>query len=174
MPGWSLDTEKNADIARSLEYCIIYISLVIVLSGCLSRESYKSIKHVWHDIQLSDADLKVLEQRKTRIVKDVLRTDRNIPFYQKTNNLSASEYDALSLEQRIDNANCTRLKDILISYCYYNPGLEYVQGMSDLLAPILFVVNDEALAFWLFVNYMNLMVFFCLFPPFWPTNRVGY
>lgn len=34
----------------------------------------------------------------------------------------------------------------------------YVQGMSDLLSPILYVMENEVDAFWCFVNFMDEMV----------------
>lgn len=34
----------------------------------------------------------------------------------------------------------------------------YVQGMSDLLSPILFVMENEVDAFWCFVSFMDQMV----------------
>lgn len=34
----------------------------------------------------------------------------------------------------------------------------YVQGMSDLLSPILFVMDNEVDAFWCFVGFMELVV----------------
>ena len=34
----------------------------------------------------------------------------------------------------------------------------YVQGMSDLLSPILFIMDDEADAFWCFVGFMEMVV----------------
>ena len=36
--------------------------------------------------------------------------------------------------------------------------LGYVQGMSDLLAPLFAVMNDEVTAFWAFVGFMDRMV----------------
>lgn len=107
---------------------------------------------------MNQADSKTLELRKSRIIKDVLRTDRNVAFYQKSPDQSKEALELADLEAKIDNENTRMLKDILISYCYYNPSLEYVQGMSDLLSPLLYVVQNEALAFWMFVNYMNTMV----------------
>lgn len=34
----------------------------------------------------------------------------------------------------------------------------YVQGMSDLLSPILYVMENEVDAFWCFVNFMDEVV----------------
>ena len=34
----------------------------------------------------------------------------------------------------------------------------YVQGMSDLLSPLLMLFQDEQLSFWTFVGYMDIVV----------------
>lgn len=47
------------------------------------------------------------------------------------------------------------MKDMLLTYNEYNTTLGYVQGMSDLLAPIYAVMQDDAAAFWAFVGFMN-------------------
>ena len=73
--------------------------------------------------------------------KDVNRTDRNHPFFEGEH-----------------NPNVTLLHDILMTFVMYNFDLGYVQGMSDLLAPILYVTQDEATAFWCFVGYMDMVV----------------
>ena len=51
-----------------------------------------------------------------------------------------------------------QMKDMLLTYNEYNKGLGYVQGMSDLLAPIYAVMQDDAVAFWTFVGFMDRMV----------------
>lgn len=38
----------------------------------------------------------------------------------------------------------------------------YVQGMSDLLSPILYVMENEVDAFWCFVSFMDQMVSFSI------------
>ena len=57
-----------------------------------------------------------------------------------------------------------QMKDMLLTYNEYNRDLGYVQGMSDLLAPIYAVMQDDALAFWGFVKFMERMVplIYCL------------
>jgi hypothetical protein len=50
------------------------------------------------------------------------------------------------------------MKDMLLTYNEYNKDLGYVQGMSDLLAPIYAVMQDDAIAFWGFVSFMERMV----------------
>lgn len=46
---------------------------------------------------------------------------------------------------------------MLLTYNEYNKELGYVQGMSDLLAPIYAVVQDDAVAFWAFQMFMDRM-----------------
>ena len=53
------------------------------------------------------------------------------------------------------NANMEIMKDILVSYNFHNTELGYVQGMSDLLAPIYVAMGTEEMAFWCFVQFMD-------------------
>lgn len=73
--------------------------------------------------------------------KDVNRTDRTHPFFEGEN-----------------NANLCLLNDILMTYVMYNFDLGYVQGMSDLLSPILILLSNEVDAFWCFVGLMDRVV----------------
>ncbi|KAG6769325.1 hypothetical protein POTOM_024955 [Populus tomentosa] len=77
-------------------------------------------------------------ERKGLIDKDVVRTDRALSFYDGD-----------------DNPNVNILRDILLTYSFYNFDLGYCQGMSDLLSPILFVMEDESESFWCFVALME-------------------
>lgn len=78
--------------------------------------------------------------RKCQIEKDVKRTDRTEEFFQGD-----------------DNTNLGLLQDILMTYVMYNFDLGYVQGMSDLLAPILRIMTNEVDAFWCFVGFMDMV-----------------
>ncbi|XP_052487141.1 uncharacterized protein LOC105769166 isoform X2 [Gossypium raimondii] len=67
-----------------------------------------------------------------------VRTDRSISFYGGDG-----------------NANLSFLHNVLLTYSFYNFDLGYCQGMSDLLSPILFVMEDESESFWCFVALME-------------------
>ncbi|XP_051917092.1 TBC1 domain family member 15 isoform X1 [Hippocampus zosterae] len=81
-----------------------------------------------------------LRDYKSLIEKDVNRTDRSNRFYEG-----------------LDNPGLVLLHDILMTYCMYDFDLGYVQGMSDLLSPIVFVMENEVDAFWCFVCFMEHM-----------------
>uniref|UniRef100_A0A8C7T8H9 Rab-GAP TBC domain-containing protein n=1 Tax=Oncorhynchus mykiss TaxID=8022 RepID=A0A8C7T8H9_ONCMY len=80
------------------------------------------------------------ERRNWEENKDVNRTDRTNTFYEGQ-----------------DNPGLILLHDVLMTYCMYDFDLGYVQGMSDLLSPILYVMEDEVDAFWCFVSFMDQM-----------------
>ncbi|KAG1380441.1 hypothetical protein G6F61_004055 [Rhizopus arrhizus] len=102
------------------------------------NEAYYRIKGIWFN------DPKVqrtseFQDEKHRIEKDVQRTDRTHEAFVEENN----------------NPTMETMKDILLSYNFYNTNLGYVQGMSDLLAPLLVVMQDEGMAFWAFAHFMD-------------------
>jgi len=91
--------------------------------------------------------------------KDVFRTDRHIDFFHPSPS---------SLEDDLELGNLKILQRILCTYCVWDPEIgtyltkrlmisciEYVQGMNDLLSPILYVIHDEALSFWAFNTLMK-------------------
>ncbi|XP_020593615.1 TBC1 domain family member 17-like [Phalaenopsis equestris] len=51
--------------------------------------------------------------------------------------------------------HASRLVSVLEAYAIYDPEIGYCQGMSDLLSPILVVVEDDYEAFWCFVGFMR-------------------
>ncbi|KAM1585155.1 rab GTPase-activating protein 22-like isoform X2 [Malus sylvestris] len=51
--------------------------------------------------------------------------------------------------------HASRLVGILEAYALYDPEIGYCQGMSDLLSPIISVVEEDHEAFWCFVGFMK-------------------
>ncbi|XP_020582534.1 GTPase-activating protein gyp7-like isoform X2 [Phalaenopsis equestris] len=51
--------------------------------------------------------------------------------------------------------HAARLVAVLEAYAVYDPEIGYCQGMSDLLSPILTVMDDDHDAFWCFVGFMR-------------------
>lgn len=90
------------------------------------------------------------------VEKDVHRTDRNIPLFAGEDT-PHPDPDSPFAESGT-NVHLEQMKDMLLTYNEYNKELGYVQGMSDLLAPIYAVMQDDAVAFWAFVNFMERMV----------------
>ncbi|XP_055482070.1 TBC1 domain family member 15 isoform X3 [Psammomys obesus] len=88
-----------------------------------------------------------LRDYRSLIEKDVNRTDRTNKFYEGQ-----------------DNPGLILLHDILMTYCMYDFDLGYVQGMSDLLSPLLYVMENEVDAFWCFASYMDQMVMWTELP----------
>jgi hypothetical protein len=87
--------------------------------------------------------------------KDVHRTDRHIPLFAGED-IPHPDPDSPFAEAGT-NVHMEQMKDMLLTYNEYNKELGYVQGMSDLLAPIYAVMQDDAVAFWGFVEFMNRM-----------------
>ncbi|PKA48873.1 hypothetical protein AXF42_Ash016389 [Apostasia shenzhenica] len=105
----------------------------------MRKSEYETIKSQWKSISEVQAKrFTKFRERRGLIEKDVVRTDRSIPYYEGD-----------------DNLHVTALHDILLTYSFYNFDLGYCQGMSDLLSPILFVMRDESEAFWSFVALME-------------------
>uniref|UniRef100_A0A8C7PRK8 Small G protein signaling modulator 1a n=1 Tax=Oncorhynchus mykiss TaxID=8022 RepID=A0A8C7PRK8_ONCMY len=72
-----------------------------------------------------------------RIEKDVQRCDRNYWYFTP--------------------ANLEKLRNIMCSYIWQHLEIGYVQGMCDLLAPLLVILDDEAMAFSCFTELMKRM-----------------
>ncbi|XP_040010488.1 small G protein signaling modulator 1 isoform X2 [Xiphias gladius] len=72
-----------------------------------------------------------------RIEKDVQRCDRNYWYFTP--------------------GNLEKLRNIMCSYIWRHLDIGYVQGMCDLLAPLLVILDDEAMAFSCFTELMKRM-----------------
>ncbi|XP_042010810.1 rab GTPase-activating protein 22-like isoform X2 [Salvia splendens] len=72
--------------------------------------------------------------------------------HQLAESIGLKDYDHLE-PSRIYHAG--RLVVILEAYAVYDSEIGYCQGMSDLLSPIISVIEEEHVAFWCFVGLMR-------------------
>lgn len=118
------------------------------------NEYYRYKRKWWEDTDKQQND-EFWKDQKSRIEKDVHRTDRNISLFIDSD---TPHPDPESRFAEIGtNLHLEQLKDMLITYNEYNTNLGYVQGMSDLLAPLYVVFQDDAISFWAFCNFMDRM-----------------
>lgn len=75
-----------------------------------------------------------------------------IDAHQLAESAGLKDYDHLE-PCRVFHA--ARLVAILEAYAVYDPEIGYCQGMSDLLAPIITVFEEDHEAFWCFVGFMK-------------------
>ncbi|KAL7977365.1 hypothetical protein Chor_009314 [Crotalus horridus] len=104
-------------------------------------DEYFRMKLQWKSVS-EEQELRnsLLRGYRSLIERDVSRTDRNNKFYEGN-----------------ENPGLVLLNDVLMTYCMYNFDLGYVQGMSDLLSPILYITQNEVDAFWCFCGFMELV-----------------
>jgi len=104
---------------------------------------------------------------------DCRRTDRTHPLFSYSYEDSPGDRDADRNYRRYStispqladigaqspsNEHIDRMGGILLTYNFYDKDLGYVQGMSDLCAPLYVVMDaEEELTFWCFVEVMNRM-----------------
>lgn len=121
----------------------VYIFIEHESNNSRWRELHKLYDHYqaqWKAI-LPDQEIRFSEyrERKSLIERDVIRCDRLHPFYAD------------------EPQNLAKLSDLLITYMMYDFDIGYVQGMSDLAGPILYMYNGDLVkAFWIFVEVMKL------------------
>lgn len=127
---------------------------------------------IYKDLKRTDRDIEFYENKKMvvdRTGTDILDTRNNNNVNNNNNNTNhedgGNDNDDENDEEDynddnknlFNNSNLVVLRDILFSYNEINPNLGYVQGMSDLLSPLYYVLNDEPLTFWAFCRFMDRM-----------------
>jgi hypothetical protein len=131
-----------------------------MIEGSSTAEQYEWWKEQRNRIGKFAVDLEwraLANMATSRTVeKDVHRTDRTIPLFAGED-IPHPDPDSPFADTGT-NVHLEQMKDMLLTYNEYNPDLGYVQGMSDLLAPIYAVMQDDAVAFWAFVGFMDRMV----------------
>ncbi|KAK6193079.1 hypothetical protein LQW54_012825 [Pestalotiopsis sp. IQ-011] len=123
------------------------------------RDEYVKLKGAWWerlvDLGGEGEEGEWWREQKNRIEKDVHRTDRTVPIFAGED-IPHPDPDSPFAEAGT-NVHMEQMKDMLLTYNEYNKDLGYVQGMSDLLAPIYAVLQDDAIAFWGFQRFMERM-----------------
>ncbi|OAX38653.1 GTPase-activating protein gyp7 [Rhizopogon vinicolor AM-OR11-026] len=136
------------------------------------RNRYHHIKDEWYGVPEVFDRSDILEERH-RIDVDCRRTDRTQPLFSTAYEDAAVDskigknnrrFTTISPQisdigsQSPSNEHIDRLAGILLTYNFYDKELGYVQGMSDLCAPLYVVMgSDEELTFWCFVEVMKRM-----------------
>ncbi|KAF8894519.1 rab-GTPase-TBC domain-containing protein [Infundibulicybe gibba] len=139
------------------------------------RHHYQQLKSEWYGVPEVFDRPDVLEERH-RIDVDCRRTDRTQPLFstpstsdtesgantgekqphQRYSTISPNIHDIGA--QSPSNEHIDRMATILLTFNFYEKELGYVQGMSDLCAPVYVVMDaNEELTFWCFVEFMNRM-----------------
>uniref|UniRef100_UPI0037E979F4 TBC1 domain family member 17 n=1 Tax=Semicossyphus pulcher TaxID=241346 RepID=UPI0037E979F4 len=107
----------------------------------VKTDEYFRMKVQWKSVsEEQEMRNSLLRGYRSLIERDVSRTDRHNTFFSGN-----------------DNPGLTLLHDVLMTYCMYNFDLGYVQGMSDLLSPLLFVTQNEVESFWCLTGFMELV-----------------
>lgn len=91
------------------------------------------------------ADATLSKDTMFRAQKDVFRSDRSVDFYYP--NVGEMDSD-------LERPNLKSLLRILKVYASTQQEPEYVQGMSDIASPILYVMQNEPLAYQVFAAVM--------------------
>ncbi|KAG0037668.1 GTPase activating protein [Podila clonocystis] len=145
-------------------------------------EEYFALKREWFD-SAAVQDTEAFQEQKLRIEKDVHRTDRTISFFASetlpnpsgdftgvgsnenlellkdillTYNVWAAKEPTISLGKKPATPDASENTSSSPSTPQETNLLEgYVQGMSDLLAPVFAVMGDEVMGFWAFVGLME-------------------
>jgi len=143
----------------------------------MKRKQYHDFKDQWCGVPEVFERPDIIDERH-RIDVDCRRTDRSQPLFstpggspspekssemddekarlQRYSTISPNVVDIGS--QSPSNEHIDRMGGILLTYNLYERELGYVQGMSDLCAPIYVVMQaEEEMTFWCFTEVMNRM-----------------
>lgn len=123
-------------------------------------EEYQKLKASW---EIEGEELRStasFQEEAHRIEIDCRRTDRGQPYFATPSNPAA--YDAIKPEDDSNmpstNVHVETVGKILMTYNIWEKELGYVQGMSDLCAPLYVVFEaDEVTTYFAFVKLMEKM-----------------
>ncbi|EPQ58177.1 RabGAP/TBC, partial [Gloeophyllum trabeum ATCC 11539] len=136
------------------------------------KKEYHRMKDQWCGVSEVFDRPDVIEERH-RIDVDCRRTDRSQPMFASPASAATTPNEEKAMHHRYSimspglgdigaqspsNEHVERMAAVLLTYNFYEKELGYVQGMSDLCAPIYVVMDgDEEMTFWCFVEVMNRM-----------------
>ncbi|XP_073528995.1 small G protein signaling modulator 1 isoform X2 [Phyllobates terribilis] len=126
-------SEDNLSEEPEMESLYPQLDSLVVIDATMSEVSPVSSTGVTYSQEILDLYTINLH----RIEKDVQRCDRNYWYFTPT--------------------NLEKLRNVMCSYVWQHIEIGYVQGMCDLLAPLLVILDDEALAFSCFTELMKRM-----------------
>ncbi|KAL6571234.1 hypothetical protein OROHE_002877 [Orobanche hederae] len=119
-----------SDITRRLENSSLDNNELDSSQGFLARAE---ITHGEHPLSLGKSSIWNQFFQETEIMeqidRDVKRTHPDIPFFSGDSTFSKSNQEAL--------------RNVLIVFAKLNPGVRYVQGMNEILAPLFYVVKND-------------------------------
>ncbi|XP_073438750.1 small G protein signaling modulator 1 isoform X1 [Dendrobates tinctorius] len=126
-------SEDNLSEEPEMESLYPQLDSLVVIDATMAEMSPVSSTGVTYSQEILDMYTINLH----RIEKDVQRCDRNYWYFTPT--------------------NLEKLRNVMCSYVWQHIEIGYVQGMCDLLAPLLVILDDEALAFSCFTELMKRM-----------------
>ncbi|KIK59737.1 hypothetical protein GYMLUDRAFT_44173 [Collybiopsis luxurians FD-317 M1] len=143
----------------------------------VKRKRYHDLKDEWCGVPEVFERPDIIDERH-RIDVDCRRTDRTQPLFSTPSGSPSPEKDSEMNDEKkrfqryssispnaVDigsqsptNEHIDRLAGILLTYNLYEQDLGYVQGMSDLCAPVYVVMQaEEEMTFWCFTEIMDRM-----------------
>ncbi|KAI0647102.1 RabGAP/TBC [Trametes meyenii] len=138
----------------------------------VKRARYRELKDQWWGVPEVFERQDVIEERH-RIDVDCRRTDRTQSLFAQASPAAEDSENEKGMHMRYStispqlgdigaqaptNEHIERLASILLTYNFYETELGYVQGMSDLCAPVYVVMNgNEEMTFWCFAQIMERM-----------------
>ncbi|BFU21442.1 TBC/Rab GTPase activating domain containing protein [Entamoeba histolytica HM-3:IMSS] len=111
------------------------------------KADYEKIKKIWQEALPEQIEnWKFYTSTNSQIDKDVRRTDRN---------------DSKFVD--LEGKNCKILKNVLMTYSFFNMRVGYGQGMNDICALLMDICHEESTLFWMFKYVMDFLqpFYFC-------------
>uniref|UniRef100_A0A5K4FB46 RUN domain-containing protein n=2 Tax=Schistosoma mansoni TaxID=6183 RepID=A0A5K4FB46_SCHMA len=121
----------------------------------LSTDSHSPINNTAQSqCEFSPNTLELFADNLYRIDKDVTRCDRNHEFFMTPKKETKSSFHNLTDL----SSNLIKLRNIISTWVWLHLDIGYIQGMCDLLAPILIIIQDEYKTFACFNCLMKWML----------------